>query len=115
MVGNIYIANAFSLNMLPGISKEYTIYIREATLEEVKQILNTELEVISAVGHQATATVLSQLLGKEIPTNRITIQITIDDILIVFQLLARLEEGKVLTEEEIRQLKYKFFVIEIKY
>ena len=115
MVGNVYISNAFSLNMLPEIVKKCTIHIKEATLEEVKKILNTDLEIISAVGHQSTATVLSELLEREIPANRIPITLTSDDILIVFQLLVRLEEGKVLTKEEIRQLKYKFFVIEIKY
>jgi hypothetical protein len=111
----VYISNAFSLNMLPDIAKEYTVHIKESTVEEVKKILNTDLEIISAVGHQSTATVLSKILEREIPFNRIAITLTPDDILIVFQLLTRIEEGKILNEEEIKQLKFKFFVIEIKY
>jgi hypothetical protein len=115
MVGKVYISNAFSLNMLPEHIKKCVVHIEEVSLERVKEILNTDLEVLSAVGHQSTATVLSELLEREIPANRIPITLTPDDILIVFQLLVRLEEGKVLTKEEIKQLKYKFFVIEIKY
>jgi hypothetical protein len=41
------------------------------------------------------------------------VTLTPNVILIVFQLTGRLPEGKVLTEEELRQLQYKFFVVEV--
>jgi hypothetical protein len=100
--------------MLPEKIKECTIHIREVTIEEVKQILNTDLEIVSAIGHQSTANVLSHLLEREIPANRISITLTPYDTLIVFQLLSRLEEGRILSEEEIKQLKFKFFVVVVK-
>jgi len=67
---------------------------------------------VSAVGHESTAKLLSQLLGIEIPVNRIEIKIEYGDKLIVFQLLQRLPEGKVLSEEELRQLQFRFLIVE---
>ncbi len=54
-----------------------------------------------------------RLLGIEIEANRIPIKLSEGDVLIVFQLLERLPEGKVLSEEELKKLKYKFYKVEI--
>jgi PIN domain nuclease of toxin-antitoxin system len=90
--------------------KEATLVIREITKEEVKEILKKGF--ISAVGHQSTAQILSEILDIPIPFNRIQIKLMPSDILIIFQILTRLEEGKVLTKEEISKLPFKFFLIE---
>jgi hypothetical protein len=36
-----------------------------------------------------------------------------NDVALVFQLLTRLEEGRVLTEEELQNISYKFYLVEI--
>jgi len=59
----------------------------------------------SAVGHKATADFLSSLIGINIPVNRIQIQMKRGDKAIVFRLLSRLPEGKLLTTQEMLSMK----------
>jgi hypothetical protein len=106
----LYITNAFSLSMIQ--QKETIIKVKEVSKEEVKRIIQKE-GFISAVGHQSTAQILSELLDIPIPFNRIQIKLNPGDIIIVFQILARIEEGKVLTKEEILSLPFKFFLIDL--
>ena len=47
------------------------------------------------------------------PFNRVPIKLQKKDRLIVFQLLTRLEEGKVLSDEELMRLPHKFYVVEV--
>jgi len=104
----VYVSNAFSLNMLRHERELILIYPED--IKWIKRMLSKGF--VSAVGHESTAKLLSQLLGIEIPVNRIEIKIEYGDKLIVFQLLQRLPEGKVLSEEELRQVKYRFLVVE---
>ena len=60
----------------------------------------------SAIGHEGTAKILTQILGVEIPFNRKSIYFEAGDIGIHFFLKQRLPEGKILTEEEIKNLEY---------
>jgi hypothetical protein len=105
----VYLGNAFSLNMLNA--PEVQLKVSEISLQEAKNILSGGF--ISAVGHQATADILSKLLDIPVLFNRIEVKLQKGDVLIVFQLLKRLEEGKVLTEEEIKNLPYKIMKVEV--
>jgi len=105
----VYLGNAFSLNMLNA--SEVQLKVSEISLQEAKNILSGGF--ISAVGHQATADILSKLLDIPVLFNRIEVKLQKGDVLIVFQLLKRLEEGKVLTEEEIKSLPYKIMKVEV--
>lgn len=62
----------------------------------------------SAVGHQGTADLLSVLLEKEIPMNRVGIQMEPGDEALIFRVKTRLPEGVVLSKEEIAKLDYEF-------
>jgi hypothetical protein len=79
--------------------KYYKINVLEA-----KELLSKGF--VSAIGHEATAQLLSKLLGIPIPSNRITIFMKENDIGLHFFLKERLPEGKVLTEEELKTLQY---------
>jgi hypothetical protein len=105
----VYLGNAFSLNMLNA--PEVQLKVSEISLQEAKNILSGGF--ISAVGHQATADILSKLLDIPVLFNRVEVKLQKGDVLIVFQLLKRLEEGKVLTEEEIKNLPYKIMKVEV--
>ena len=109
-VSMLYLANAFSLNML-GTKAKVKIRIEKITAEEVKNIIQFHGKFQSAIGHLSTANVLSELLGIEVPHNRTEIKLEKGDVLIVFQVKARLEEGKVLSKEEILALPTEFFLI----
>jgi len=76
------------------------------TIEDVLNILRKGF--ISAIGHEATAQVMSRVVGIPIPTARIAITMGVGDIAVVFRLLERLPEGKVLSEKELEALKWEF-------
>jgi hypothetical protein len=85
--------------MLPQNS---IITITSPSEGEVREFLQGE--VISAVGHSATAEIIRELTGISVPVNRAPIALKEGDEVLVLQLLKRLEEGKVLSSSEIRQL-----------
>ena len=93
-----------------------TLRVREVSLSEAREMIN-DRTFTSAVGHESTAQVLSTLLGVEVPPNRIAISLKKGDGLLVFQLLVRLEEGRVLTSEEVEALvregKVKLYLVEV--
>ena len=62
---------------------------------------------VSAVGHQATAAVLSGLTHVEVRANRVQIQMQKGDMALVFRLLNRLPEGSVFNIEILRQCQYE--------
>jgi Domain of unknown function (DUF1874). len=116
----LYIANAFSLSMLT--KPKVLLHVQEITVDEAQRLIKniearsktSQARIISAVGHESTARVLSTLLDYNIPMNRIPIQLETNDILLVFQLMQRLPEGAVLTEDELRLLQYKLYKVTVK-
>ena len=114
MSGQTYVANAFSIQMLETTetTKEILLRIKEIDIQTVSEMLKTG-PFISAVGHESTSRLMTRLLGVEVPFNRVPIKLRRGDRLIVFQLLTRLEEGKVLSDEELRKIQYKFYEVEI--
>ena len=62
----------------------------------------------SAIGHQSTADIMTTLLGVDIPVNRQMFSQDIGQRALVFKLNGRPAEGKILTDEEIESIGYKF-------
>lgn len=106
----IYISNAFSINMLKDSSN--IIYIEKIPLDEVKARLSKR-KFVSAIGHKSTADLLTKILDIEIPFNRVEIKLKKGEEMIAFQIKQRLEEGKILTEEEIKNIPYEFYYVKI--
>lgn len=101
---NIYVLNG-------PILTEYGKYeFMKIGLPEVKAILSWDF--VSGVGHEGTATLLAQLTGINVPVNRVAIKMQPGDIAVVFRVLTRLPEGKVLTEEELAKIPYEFGLLE---
>lgn len=83
---------------------------KEISIDEARLILNEGY--ISAIGHSATAKILSTLLGLQVEVNRINSRQEIGDRAIVFWLSQRQPEGVVLqTVEEIEKIGFKFGLI----
>jgi sensor c-di-GMP phosphodiesterase-like protein len=61
----------------------------------------------SAIGHAASASLLSLLLDAEVPANRVAIAMQAGDRAIVLRLVARLEEGAVLDAEAMARLPWE--------
>jgi len=116
--GTVYITNAFSLGMLPE-GKYNRMVVFDTTIEEIWTDPKGKIgsayaeEVVSAVGHQATAEIFSAVLGVHIPMNRIQISLKEGDIVIVGQLKERLPEGKVLSIQEMAEMPISWKVIKL--
>ena len=105
----VYITNGISPTMFPT---PCNAVINTITIDEAKKVLGSNF--ISAIGHESTAKLLSELLGISIPMNRITVKAEYNDIIIVLALKNRIPEGKVLSKEEIEQIGYELYSIHIK-
>ena len=83
--GNVFLGNAFSLQMVAPYA---IISIMECSPSSIPK------EAVSCIGHPDTAAVVSNILGREIPCNRINISLKDGDVLYVAQLTGgRLPEG----------------------
>lgn len=76
------------------------------TIKETKDYLSNGFT--SAVGHQSTADVMKEVLGIDIPKNRISWMPKIGDEALVFKLNSRPPEGKILTFAEIESIGFYF-------
>ena len=100
----VYLLNSLVVPVNFDKHHEVEVSFRVATLEEVREMLREGF--VSAVGHEGTAKLLSQLLGIPVPVNRVSIWMEPGDIGVHFYLKKRLPEGTVLTEEELAKLDY---------
>lgn len=66
----------------------------------------------SAIGHQATADILTKILGVPVPMNRIEYKQKLGEKALVFKLNGRAEEGKILTTPEIMKIGFSFGILE---
>lgn len=74
----------------------------------VREFAESDKPIESAVGHAATAEVLSELLDYRVETNRIEVRQQKDDAALVFKLKTRISEGKILNRQEIEEIGYEF-------
>jgi hypothetical protein len=103
----VKILNGISPTMFPD---GCCIILRKIDVNTVKEVIKDGFT--SAIGHEATAQLLSVLLGTQVPTNRTQIKLDYGEMAIVFTLKSRLPEGKILrTLEEIEQIGYEFYSI----
>jgi len=107
----LYVLNSATLPLVEG--KAYLIKARQLSIQEASEMLKKE-KFISAVGHEATAKALSNVLGVEIPYNRIQIFLNHGDKLIAIILKKRLPEGTVIkTVEELEAIGYSIWLFEV--
>jgi hypothetical protein len=86
------INNAFSLSMLKG---DNLLTVQEVPIELVKN-----LELVSAIGHADTAVILSGMLEKTIPVNRVSVSLDRGESIVVAQYSGpRLPEGTTILPE----------------
>ena len=86
ITGKAFLANAFSLQMLADEASLITVL--PCTPEDVPA------DAQSCIGHNDTAKVVSSILGREVPCQRINVTLNAGDVLYVAQLTGgRLPEG----------------------
>lgn len=96
-----YILNAFSPSMLKDVTATVK-FIKvsqaeaRAVFNEIGDVWETRRETFtSAIGHEGTAKIVSNILYTEIPFNRQQISLISEDRGLIFTLSFRPEEGKV--------------------
>jgi len=102
-----YLANAFSLSMLK-IPARITLDIKELTPHEFcVEVTNPFENIVNAIGHESTVKLINTMCETDLKANRIMIQLEDWDELLLIQLMTRLEEGKILSKEELEELLNK--------
>ncbi|QJF12309.1 DUF1874 domain-containing protein [Saccharolobus solfataricus rod-shaped virus 1] len=105
----LYLLNSL---IVPFEGQEAEFQIKKINFKEARDIVNNAGNIVSAIGHSATANILSNLLGIPVQTSRIAIYFKPGDNAIAFVLKRRLEEGQVIqTEEELNKIGYDLYYI----
>jgi hypothetical protein len=81
------------------------------SIDEAKAFAN-EADFVSAVGHQATADLLTQILGTDVPCLRQAVTLEKGDKALVFRLMRRLPEGVVLGAKDLAAEDFSFGMLE---
>lgn len=118
MIGEIgmtlYVTNAPIIPLPQGANM--IIRAREITLEQAKDLVKSHYmngTLQSAVGHQATADLLTRVLGITIPMNRVEIYLGLYDSILAFSLNRRLREGEVITDiSKLEEIGFRFILYE---
>ncbi len=87
-----------------------TYRLSTVTLDQAKLLISDQ-DILSAIGHDSTAQILSDLLDADVPVNRIQFEQQPGQVALVFKLNGRPPEGKILSREEIEQIGYKFQIL----
>jgi hypothetical protein len=104
-MGKVYLANAFSLNMLSNLPAELTIV--KIDKEEFCLDLEDSMkygQFVNAIGHESTVNLVNMLCGVNLQKNRVEVKMVEGDKALIIQPIQRLEEGKVLSDEEIMRM-----------
>ncbi|MDU4960999.1 MAG: DUF1874 domain-containing protein [Sporomusaceae bacterium] len=81
---------------------------RTISLAEARQRMHAAPAIISAVGHAATAEILSDLLAMAVAFNRIDFRQQAGQSALIFKLNRRPPEGIILSRAEIEAFGYQF-------
>ena len=119
-MGKIYLLNA-PIVPIDVNRKCVAVVTRVSNVEYIRKFIEfwrgSGMEVVSAIGHESTARLLTKMLGFEVKTQRISITAGDGDVIVAFSLNFRLPEGKVLSdaelEEIIRSKQYSFTIVDM--
>jgi hypothetical protein len=75
-------------------------------------VLMASAEFASAVGHASTAEAMTELLGTEVPMNRLSVEPNPGDIFLCFKLLRRPPEGAILDRAQLTELGFEWCLME---
>ena len=117
IITNMSVNNAATLALLNTsiLTSEGNYSLKAITLSEaqslVKETLQSSNNVLSAIGHQSTADILTTLLGINVPAARIEFAQLSGQKALVMKLNGRPPEGRVLTQEEIETIGFQFMLM----
>ena len=86
--------------------------LKTISLDQAKELIQNR-EILSAVGHESTAQILTELLEVDVPLNRIQFKQQSGQKALCFKLNGRPQEGTILTAEEIEKIGYEFKLLQM--
>jgi len=97
----LVVLNSISPNMIPegGI-----IEIDRISVEEARELVNSASEVKSFIGHPGTASIVSELFGRQIPANRSEFKAQEPADALIVNIGVRLQEGQVLNKDDVMRM-----------
>jgi len=105
----LYILNTLVVPINFDLMPKAIVLMEKISLQEARElVIKYKDNMVSAIGHQSTAILLSKLLQYNIPYNRVSVYFNTGDIGLHFFLKSRIEEGKILNLEELEKLDYWF-------
>lgn len=112
----IVLLNGFPLSFLRE-HKGAKILALEVTPEELRTWLKLKaaegIPIVSAIGHDATAKLMSEELEIRVKKNRIFVDANPRDIYVVFQLLERTPEGVVYDYATLRKIPHTYYLVKV--
>jgi len=106
----IVVGNSFSLNMLQG---DAIVSCKKITLEEFRERIREAQELVSVIGHQGTAELVSIITGVTVEANRVNYSFLCDDVLLVVVLKGRIGEGVVMSQNEAERVGVDFWEVRV--
>jgi hypothetical protein len=107
----LYLLTAFSIGMIPNNSLTIVEFEGISCKEAAEILLEQGFE--SAVGHKATAKILSEKFKFFVPSDRKQVKLNRNDSAIVVSIAMRLPEGKVLSLAELRECPLSFYLARV--
>lgn len=90
---------------------EGTIRQRKIQVADARALV-AEHGFVSAIGHEATAQVASELLGIDCPVNRVQFEQAVGQSALVIRLRVRQPEGAILSREQLDAIGYDLLLME---
>jgi len=104
-MGKTYLVNAFSINMI----KDFPVSVVFDKLDDQEfcirlQIRLDEGDLINAIGHDSTVSLINKLCDVELTKNRIEVKLERGDVALVVMINDRLPEGRILSGDELMDM-----------
>jgi len=95
----------------PVVTSTGLFGVSQVTVDEARHLVHLH-GWVSAVGHEATAAVLSRILRVNVPMNRVEYQQQVGQLAIALTLNQRAPEGQVLSVEEMLKIGFSLLLLE---
>ena len=115
----VFLTNGFSPSMLKlekGV--QINVIFNEIGHDKFCEEIRSVKDILNAIGHKSTVELVNSMCGVKLEVNRISITADKGDTILMIILTVRLEEGRILKDDEIKEFleqgKIKFVKAKIK-
>lgn len=111
MFAKVFLFNTTIVTGLPPGYEPASYMIHRINAGMARDIMDSATEVVSAIGHDASAAALGAILGRPVAVNRIAAVQGVGEAAICLKLRGRLPEGQILTIEEMEAIGFDLYLM----